>query len=150
MARSTVSPHRSAISAFGLMPAEMTTMSHSSVLAVLEREAGHAVLAQDCGRVFLQVHLDAQLSPCWSAGSRRRRIELLLHQVPAEMHDVHLAAVVQQPARRLEAEQAAADHDGSAGFSAPRDHAGQSSSVRNPNTPGLSCRPPFWRLPSAE
>ena len=32
----------------------------------------------------------------------------------AEVDDVHLAAVIQQPARRLETEQAAADHDGAA------------------------------------
>ena len=39
-------------------------------------------------------------------------VELLFHQVAAEMDDVDVAAVVEQAARRFQAEQAAADHGG--------------------------------------
>ena len=67
------------------------------------------------------------------------RIELHLHEMPGEVHDVDLAAVVEEPARRLEAEQAAADHGGAAALlRLARRCALQSSMVRKPNTPGLS------------
>ena len=39
-----------------------------------------------------------------------RRIELLLHQMRGRVDHVHLAAVVEQAARRFQPQQAAADH----------------------------------------
>ena len=50
-------------------------------------------------------------------------VELLLHQMAGEMDDVHLAAVVQQAARRLEPEQAAADHGRASALLRRRDDA---------------------------
>ena len=46
-----------------------------------------------------------------------RAIELCIHQVLSEMHDMYRAAMVQQATRGLETQQAAADHAGvAAGF----------------------------------
>ena len=68
------------------------------------------------------------MTPIFSIAVRRMAppvaIELRFHQMLAEMDDMHLAAVIQQAARRFEPEQAAADHDRFlAGFACSRDHA---------------------------
>jgi len=49
------SPQRVPISAFGLMPAEITTMSQSSVVPLLNAEAAHLVGAEDVRGLLLQV-----------------------------------------------------------------------------------------------
>jgi hypothetical protein len=41
-----------------------------------------------------------------------RAVELLLHEMRGEVDDMHLAAELQEPARGLEAQEAAADHHG--------------------------------------
>ena len=41
-------------------------------------------------------------------------VELHLHEMAGEVNDVDLAAVIEEPARGFEAEQAAADHGGAA------------------------------------
>ncbi len=112
MARSTVSPQRSPISAFGLMPAEITTMSQSSVLPSLKARP----VTLSSPRISVVSFPRWTLTPIASMLALRMappwRIELHFHEMPGEMDDVHLAAVVEQAARRFQAEQAAADHGG--------------------------------------
>ena len=71
-----------------------------------------------------------------------RAVELRVHQMRAEMDDMHFAAVVEQAARRLQPQQAAADHRRApAALGACATMPLQSSSVRKPNTPAFSFRP---------
>ncbi len=60
------------------------------------------------GKVCVQAHaleLAAQHVPGW-------RVDLRLHQVRHQVHDVRLQAPVQKPASRLESKQSAADDRG--------------------------------------
>ena len=113
IARSTVSPALWPISAFGRMPAETTTMSQSSVAPSLKRQPGDRVVA---AAPRWSIFCRWMLTPIFSIVVAQDRaaggVELRVHQVLAEMDDVHLAAMVHQAARRLQPEQAAADHRG--------------------------------------
>jgi hypothetical protein len=65
-------------------------------------------------------------------------VELHLHEMAGKVHDMHLAAVVQEPAGGFQAEQAAADHGGASALPGLGNDGGKSSMVRKPNTPGLT------------
>ena len=71
-------------------------------LAVLEGQAGDAILAQDLGRRFVQVDAHAHLFHHRAQDARAGAIELRRHQVVAKVDDMRFAAVVQQAARRFQ------------------------------------------------
>jgi len=76
---------------------------------VLESEAGHFVVAEDLDGVLLQVHRDPHILHDRTQDGRARGIELLVHERRTEVDHVDLAAMVEEPPRGLEAEQAPAD-----------------------------------------
>ena len=112
-------------------------MSHVEPRAVVEHQAGDVAVAEHGARAARQMRLDAEAIHRRSQHRARRVVELHLHQVAHQVHDVHLDVELQQAARGLEAEQAAADHRGAARDAAAYSRiAEQSSSVRNTKTPG--------------
>ena len=112
MARSTVSPQRRPISAFGLMPAAITTMSQSSVVPSLKASPVTLSTPEDLGGVLLEMDVDAHRLHAGLQDRAAGGVELHFHQMPGQVNDVHLAAVVDQSARRFQAQQAAADDGG--------------------------------------
>ena len=80
--------------------------------AVLEAEPGHPVLAEHFAGELLEMDVDAHRLHARSQDRAAGGVELHLHQMPGEVNDMDLAAVVEEPARRLQAQQAAADHGG--------------------------------------
>jgi hypothetical protein len=79
---------------------------------VLELQAGDGSVAEQAGRGLAEVHLDPELLHRLLQHQAGVAIELHLHEVFHEMHHADVEAAARQAARRLEAEQAAADHRG--------------------------------------
>ena len=79
---------------------------------VLERETGDAgAVAQHGCRRLLEMDLDAHRFDGLAKDRPAGRVDLHIHQVRAEVHDMHFAAVVDEAACRLQAEQPSPDHD---------------------------------------
>jgi hypothetical protein len=82
--------------------------------AVLEGEAGHLAVAQNPGGQLLEMNLDAHGLHAGLEQGAADPVDLHLHEMPAEVHDVHLATVVDEATRGFESQEAAADHRGAA------------------------------------
>jgi hypothetical protein len=78
---------------------------------VRERHALDVAVAEDGGRGAPEHHLDAKVLHLAEQVLAAVGIQLPLHQRGHQVHDRDLAPLHLQPARGLEAEQAAADHD---------------------------------------
>ena len=108
--------------------------------AVLEARAGDPCRRRGySGRRFLQVDRDAHGFHGRPQHATARPVQLLFHQVVAEMDHVDGAAVVEQTARRFQTQQAAADDRRlCALLGVPAMMPSQSSSVRKTKTPSRS------------
>ena len=106
----TSRPQSRASSSRGRMPAEMTTMSTSSRVAVGERQALDLAVAEKLLRALAQVDPDAQPLDLLAQRPRARLVDLARHQPRGELDDVGLEAEVADRLGGLQAEQAAADH----------------------------------------
>ena len=80
--------------------------------AVGEAQPVRAVGADDLLRVAIELDVDVEPQQRGREQRARAGIELTLHQPVEQVHDGHRAALRGDPARGLEAEQAAADHRG--------------------------------------
>ena len=156
IARSTVKPQRDPDLGVRPDPGRHHQHSHASELPSLNvspstRSAPSTSVVEVFSRMFTPIRSIAAFSiaPPWL-------VELLLHQVLAEMDHGHLAAMGQQPARRLEPEQPAADHRGTLARPGRGDHALRSrrwcgtrtrpvsaaASSRSPVIGGMNARDP--------
>src|SRR5215203_2553097 len=68
------------------------------------------MLAEHLGALLVEVDLHSHRLERSLEQVPRRRIELHLHEVRAQMYHVHFEPALEQPARRLEPQQPAADH----------------------------------------
>ena len=102
--------------------------------AVRQLQRRDPILAQQRAGVGAGHHADAAGCQVGCQQLARERVELAVHQGGRQMHDGHVHAAAPQPMRRLQPEQAAADHHRTAarrqhrvdvGNIAEGDHAGQ-------------------------
>ena len=87
-------------------------MSQSSVLPSEKRSPSTRSLAEDRRRVLFEMDLDSELLHAGLQNGSGCRIQLLVHQVAAEVHDVHFETEVLQTARCFQSEQSSADDGG--------------------------------------
>jgi hypothetical protein len=92
-------------------------------LAVAELES-HDVpaVAADARRARLEVDVDAELLDAAAQDRRGLAVELDVHEAPGAMDDVDLHPALEQPARGLQTEQAAADHGDAPSAARPVEH----------------------------
>src|SRR5580658_10878773 len=64
---------------------------------------------------------DAHLLDCTLQDRTAGLVELLVHEMPAEMNDMDLAAMIDQPAGGLQPQETAADHHGTRALPGRRD-----------------------------
>ena len=108
--RSTVRPASLASLAFGRMPAEITTISQSSVAPSLNCNPVTWPFAENRCRVFVEMDLHAHRFHRAFERRARRGVELNFHQMRHQVNDVDFRAQIEQAARRFQSEQPAADH----------------------------------------
>ena len=115
--------------------------------AIEEGETGHVAIAQNRRRRLFEVDVKSHLLELPLEHASGRRVELRFHQMRHQVDDVDVEMAVQQPPRRLEAEQAAADDGARLACCAWARMRSQSSSVRKTKTPFLKptagCRSPL-------
>src|SRR5262249_36883566 len=78
--------------------------------AVSESQSGDVAVAEYGRSVLVEMNLHAHRFHRTFERRARRGVELNLHQMRHQVHDVNLRVQTEQAARRLQSEQAAADH----------------------------------------
>ena len=98
------------------MPVEITTMSQSSVVPSLNSSPVTLSSPRIARRGFHRWTWTPIFSMMDRQNAARLRVQLLVHQMAAEMDDMDFDAVVDQSPRRFQSEQPAADDGGFAAF----------------------------------